>query len=957
MVGAKPLRGAPRAMVKIELLERERELAAVGESVERARDGGGSVLLIEGPAGIGKTTLLEEARRSARSAGLDVLFARGGELERDFPFSVVRQLFEAPLREQPTRRRRELLRGAAELAAPLVAPQTASAIGETYSDRSFAVLHGLYWLTANMAASTPLALVVDDAHWADTPSLRFLGYLARRLEGLAVFLLLAARSGEEEKSSALLAEPDLTVVRPGPFSEAAVAHILCARLNEPPHEQFTVSCHGATGGNPFLLGELVTALAADGVRPTAEQSDQVVELGPSTVAHATLLRLGRLPEAATSLAQAVAVLGTHARLDRAARLAGIDEAEALRLLDALAATQILSAAQPLEFVHPIVRAAIYEDLPPGQRSATHAHAAQLLAREDADIDAVGSQLLVSAPAGRTEVVEQLRAAAASAVARGAPENAVVYLHRALEEGIGSRQARAGLLYELGMVEKLMRDPGAIGRFEQALLLEHDRVRRGRIALDLAEIFAMTGQWEEVPALLDPALAELGELDRELALRIQAQGAAYSAYNPTQVARFNRRLASLQAAAGGQETGARELSLLLAAILAFRGAQATDVRALLDHGLAGGEFLARGGAESWALAQAFGALTAIDELEGALSLAADTLTTARQIGSLLGFLLGLAHRAWAEVRRGNLVDAEADLRASLEGAQEHGLQMAATITLWFGMDAIIERPQLADVAAIVETLDPPPALATTFTGAALLELRGRLHLMAGETAEATDDLRASGETSERLGFFNPNLCGWRSPLALALAVEDPSGARALVDAERADAERIRLPRGIGVALRTTGVLEGGDRGIELLREAVDVLGRSPARLEHARALVELGAALRRANQRAAAREPLRAGLDAAIGCGATRLGEHARTELAATGAKPRRLRITGRDALTPSEQRIARMAADGLQNREIAQALFVTAKTVENHLGHIYQKLGITGRDALADALERQQTVV
>jgi DNA-binding CsgD family transcriptional regulator len=163
----------------------------------------------------------------------------------------------------------------------------------------------------------------------------------------------------------------------------------------------------------------------------------------------------------------------------------------------------------------------------------------------------------------------------------------------------------------------------------------------------------------------------------------------------------------------------------------------------------------------------------------------------------------------------------------------------------------------------------------------------------------------------------------------------------------------MARAIGVGLRTLGVVEGGAEGLAHLEEAVAVLADSPARLEHARALVELGAARRRANQRAAAREPLRQGLDLAHRCGATRLAQRARDELAASGARPRREMITGRDALTATEQRIAAMAADGMSNPQIAQALFVTRKTVENHLGRIYPKLGIRSRDQLAAELENQ----
>jgi DNA-binding CsgD family transcriptional regulator len=347
---------------------------------------------------------------------------------------------------------------------------------------------------------------------------------------------------------------------------------------------------------------------------------------------------------------------------------------------------------------------------------------------------------------------------------------------------------------------------------------------------------------------------------------------------------------------------------------------------------------------------------VDEFDRAAILADAMVADAQKTGSIMGFVSGVAHRALVEVRRGDLIGAEADLRDALEGAREHELPLPIGVTLWYGAEAIVERPELDDVAAVVEALDFPAPLRPTFTGAAALAVRGRVRLVAGNVGGAIDDLRRCGQTIAALGFCNPNFSGWRSQLALALAGREPAAARELADDQLRDARLAGSTTGIGVALRSTGLLAGGEAGLLMLAEAVEVLERSPARLEYARALVELGAALRRANRRADARAPLRRGLDLAHSCGATRLTERAGTELAATGARPRRVRVTGRDALTPSQLRIAHMAADGLSNREIAQALFVTAKTVENHLGRIYQKLGVT-RSALAETLEREPTAV
>jgi DNA-binding CsgD family transcriptional regulator len=231
----------------------------------------------------------------------------------------------------------------------------------------------------------------------------------------------------------------------------------------------------------------------------------------------------------------------------------------------------------------------------------------------------------------------------------------------------------------------------------------------------------------------------------------------------------------------------------------------------------------------------------------------------------------------------------------------------------------------------------------------LTARGRLRAAQGRNEEALADFLASGQRCERLGV----ILGWpwRSEAAIAHALlGHAQEARRLARAEVAVARRFGRPRLLGAALRSQGLVEGGDRGLALLSEAVTVLERSRARVELARALTDYGAALRRAGQRGQARAPLERGLDLAYHCGARRIAGRARAELAAAGAKPRRDAITGRDALTASELRVARLAAEGLTNREIAQALFITGRTAKVHLNRVYRKLEITRRDQLANAL-------
>jgi DNA-binding CsgD family transcriptional regulator len=230
-------------------------------------------------------------------------------------------------------------------------------------------------------------------------------------------------------------------------------------------------------------------------------------------------------------------------------------------------------------------------------------------------------------------------------------------------------------------------------------------------------------------------------------------------------------------------------------------------------------------------------------------------------------------------------------------------------------------------------------------------RARLRLEAGHPAAALEDLEAVGRHAESMNFSNPAFLRWRSQAALALhrlgrLQEALELAREEVELSR----RWEAPRAIGISLRALGLIEAGAAGERLLREAVEVLAESPARLEHARALIDLGAALRRANSRSEAREHLREGVDLAQRCGAAALVARGNAELAATGAHPRKGMLSGLEPLTASERRVAQLAAEEVSNKEIAQALFVTVKTVEVHLSRVYRKLDITSRRQLSGAL-------
>lgn len=937
----------------IELVEREMELARLKELLEHAGQARGHVVTLEGPAGIGKTVLLEQAASLANERDLLVLRARGGELERDFPYGIVRQLFEAELRRRPAANRDELLRGAAALASPIVAPASTADVPPL--EDPFGVAHGLYWLTANLAEQRPLMLAVDDAHWSDIASLRFLLHLARRLDGLACVAAVCIRSGDPDARDPLIAQlrsEATTLLEPRPLSEEAVTALLAAELGERPAPEFAAACHRATGGTPFLVRELAIDVAERGIAPSAAAAAEVGAAVPRTVALAILLRLGRLPPAAAALARAVAVLGGGAQLQRARQLAGLAEGDAVEAAESLAAATIFRRGLPLEFAHPIVRQAIYGEMSPPARTHAHARAAELLSAEEGDVDAIAAHLLLTEPAGRAETVARLRAAAAGAARRGAPQSALAYLRRALAEGDLGAELRVECLLELGRAARFVEPQTGIQHLREAHRTAELPIQRARVAYDLADLLAWRPEEQTaVPLLNDAAVEEAGEVDSELAVRLEALRTHQAFFmDPAGPPAALARLPELRALARAETRSGRLMALLLACLGGWLGWSREEVRQLLETGMPGGRLPPDEDPDSWIYVPIFHAYVLLEEIDEGLRVAGELFEQARRRGSATGIAVALGGRGWLHSRRGDLPGAEADLRAELKlTAERISPPLVGDIaSRYFAVDALIERPSLDDEAEATTNLDLRPEAERISMKALLLETRGRVRLARGRTRDGIEDLRECGRTPWAQG--NPTGWLWRPTLAVALVATEPDEALELARAAVQYAGYFDCARATGVALRALGLVEGGKVGLAHLEEAVDVLETGPTPLEHARALVELGAGRRRAGQRAAARDPLRRGMDLAHRCGAVRLEERARGELMAAGARPRRAVLTGRDALTATERRVAELAAGGMSNPEIAQSLFVTRKTVENHLGRIYPKLGINSREQLPEAL-------
>jgi DNA-binding CsgD family transcriptional regulator len=928
------------------LFDREDDLAALDDALTDAAAGTGGVVLIEGLAGIGKTVLLEAMRRRAGASNMTVLTARGGELERGFGFGIVRQLLEAALIGADAGERDRLLAGAARLAEPVFTEVSAA---EDTGDVAFATLHGLYWLVVNLAERAPLLLAVDDTQWADEPSLRFLLHLAHRLAGLPVVLAVTVRTGADrhrQDLGSLMLEARSPVLRPRPLGESAVVRLVRDSLGDDASVQLCRACAEATGGNPFLLSELLGEFRRD-ARPAHAIDPQAVDrLAPERIAAAVLLRVSRLDPQAPALARAVAMLGEQARLTRCAELAGLDVRKASTLAAALVDLAVLVGGEPLRFVHPIVRTAIYNDLSAIEQADLHARAAKLLADQHADPGAIAVHLIATPPAGDPNVVAMLRDAARSALAGGAPDTAVLHLRRALDEP-PEEADRPSVLFELGNAEHEIGDPVAPAHLREAGETATDPVVRARafIALAWTTHPNPTKQREQLP-LYEWAAEQVRPHDRELALQLDAARLGALMFNPDLPANLEdeaERVADLPALTAAE--------CLLRSFVARRAIERGPVAVagdLAEQAAAHPALVSQGGHPLWRTNVTI-CLIEAERYEVAEHILSRAVRHAERNGSLQWFSRALWLRGLTRVRRGDLRGAEADARAAGDslGTTDYTKSPGVGVVI----ESLADQGRVDEAEALLAEYSMDGELVPNLFSVLPLLTRGKLRAAAG------DDVRARADLDEALRWMrlSRGLWPWVSDACAALVpvlrnLGDDDAARAAVEQATQAATAAESRRRLGGALRVAGLLEGGTRGVELLRQAADALAESPALLWRAQAFVDLGGALRRGGQAVAARPFLRDGMELAHRCGATPLADRAEEDLRAAGGRPRRRAGVGADALTASERRVAELAAVGASNKEIAQSLFVTLRTVEMHLSNAYSKLEIRSRHELANAL-------
>lgn len=937
----------------------ERLLAAAGQSL-------GSVLVIEGTTGIGKSAFLRSAAERAGEEGFRPLLARCSEFDGGVPFGVIGQLFEPVLAEAGEAEMRRWFRGpAAELRSLFVFGAGAEA-GPEELDESvlYRLRHGLFWLVGNLAAEEPLALLVDDAHLADPASVALLAHLAEWLDRLPVVLVVSTRpttglagfsavgGGFGIDPSGLdhdLPRPDLAGLIDGrnsrvnrllPLSPEGVRKCIESTSDREADPGFVEAMAELTAGTPLLLDELLTTMLSEGMDPSADRVAELLDLMPARIANLVRTRLSRVDSQAAALAVAVAVLG-ETPIGPAAELSGLTLSIAATAASRLIEVELLADdPHQLRFAQPILGLAVSSGLSAPERSVLHGRAAEMLHNRHAPVSRIAEQLLEAPPRNAAWARNVLDRAAEEAASQGQPDTAGRLVARALEEG-GTPDRRYERTLFLGRLRALASEPEAAGALREAVRLAPSHEDRVRATVILGRILrfgggapeAMSRLLEEEAAL--PVEDELAKLVRRELLATST--VSRSAHQTLTARRTEWRELS--------DRGDIRFDLLMLASdavdAACEGVPEEDVRSLIDRVpslKSSGTYLGR----HVRLLIAY-SLLLIDDLDEADRML-DNLDTS---GGPELVATVAAQRSLIMMRRGRVDEAEREAVEALTLTVKSRplpafILTAASTLLWVATERGTDPHEL--LVSVPEDADSLFARHLDYA-------KARFALSRGDDEEGIRAMSELGARELELGWRGARQFSWRSDLALALRRRgEEERSRALIHDELRLAFLSDCDRATGIALAAHARLDDETMRVARLQEAVNRLERSNAELALATTLVDLGSAMRHQKKIQDARSALRRGYDLAHQLGASSLSRRARDELRAAGAKPRRPDLKGPGSLTPSESRVARLAAEGLTNRVIAERLVLSEKTVETHLSRAYSKLDISSRRELGAAL-------
>ncbi|MFE9613089.1 ATP-binding protein [Streptomyces sp. NPDC006012] len=877
----------PGGAASASLWERDAEIAAVTQALDALcadRSSAGNLLVFLGEAGLGKTALLAETRRIAERRGCTVWSTRGGETLRSVPFNVVRQLLQPALISLMPEEAREYLGDWYDVAGPALGIADP---GERHADPQ-GVCDGLVAAVSRLAKREwPLVLLIDDAHWADQETLRWLAAFAQRLPDLSVLVVVARRPGEVSGESArhldaVAAAAGCPASSLSALTPQATAGLTRATLGPHADAPFCREVWAVTGGNPYETVELLAKVQDSELDPVEAHAGELRTLNRAARGGGLVTRLEALGIDATRFAWAAAVLGTGITVDLAAQLATMSAEKAERCAQLLHNARILTQPDPaqprsdagdLEFVHPLIASAVYNSIPEALCTAMHGIAAQVVTDSGRGVAAASRHLLQVHPDDDEELVEQLREAAREHLAVGAPDAARRCLERALLEP-PLPEVHARVLYELGCATLLTAPATTIDHLQSALGMPGlDGATRVDAVFRLSQALMHNDQLEEAVRTVEAEAARLPPGPARL--RLQAVHFMWEGiHGGAASAGRSQRLADLARTCSGRDNSERALLILRGFDAMTHGEGAEEVVELCDRALVNGRLAPGLGwtDTEWGmeLLMMLGSSYAYaDRLDRAESLFAEALrayTTARWSGghlSLANAFLGLAYR-----RQGRLKDAETVLRDSVRLAERVGRRLPLYWSATCGLvDTLLARGRVEEAWEVAEQYGFAPPYPSTIVLPDPRSVRGRLLLAVGRTEEGVNELEAAEKTAASRCGHNPVLAPWAVDLARALAATDPVRAGQLADDARRQAERFGTDTAIGEALRCAAALETGQRAVRLAAQAVAYLEASPCQYEHAAARVEYGIAVRSAAE-------LDRGLTLARSCGADGLAARA-----------------------------------------------------------------------------------
>lgn len=905
--------------------------------------GQGRFVILYGRSGIGRSTLLAAGIRQAKQHGIATLSAFGSELERGYGFGIVRQLLEARIAGLTAAERRSLLNHAG--------PASAAALGigpwnEASPGTGFDQLESVYRLVTRLSAGAPLLVAVDDLQWCDRPSLDFLCFLGHRAGQLPVTIIGAWRRGEPHvkagRLQALAAMPQTSFLNLAPLGREGVRTVLLNETGSSPGDAAVDAVLRQTGGEPFLVKELADGIRLRGISVSRAAGDAIEHVTPESVRRNVVARLGRHSEVVQRLARVVAVLGDGS-MSQVGVLAGLDPDVARSAVDALVRAGLFRDDSTVAYAQPILQRAVYDTLSSLERAELHRAAAMLLCGstpiEPVHAHRAAVHLLGCEATADPRFVDALCAAAGRSVEGGSFDDACRFYGRALAEAEGTA-ARQSVLLRLAQVELASRDfRSAAAHAAESLETVSSPSERAGSALVRAEALACASDWAGAVTQLASVVDSFAEFDSDVSLDLRASAAVVRACAGGSLSCGPSSRRALERLAGTTVAERKMLAALAHELTISSDSAAERVRDVCTRVLAG---------DGRMDGNLFGDAADYLACRAALLADGDELVEQSLNNRADGPIPGVV-RSELLIVRGDLVEADETARrafCSLENLSPSPLRDRVRRSLLVVLAvAAVERGRLEEADAALARLVDGGGDNEKSVEALLVRMVVRLAQGAPDLAAAIEAERADDAIVAPAGCIHAwaaltHRAAGNDARALALATEHLERARTWAG-----------PSVLGRALIVRGTQDKGREQLRFLEAAVALLEQSPSMLERARAALEYGAALRRSGRRGESREHLVRGADLAQRCGADVLASRARTELVATGARPRRAAFTGVDALTVAERRVALLAAAGMTKRQIARELTVSMKTVSGQLSAVYLKLDVHDRDALAAAME------